>query len=157
MTATDPAAPAWLDSEEQAAWRGLIGVAMLLPGAVDSHLKPLADLSNFDWFLLAMVSEAPGSSLLLRDLAQAANSSLSRLSHAVSRLERRGLLSRRADPDDARSTTAVLTAEGLDLVRQLAPAHVAHVRTLVFDHLSPCQVSHLRDIGATLHAALQAT
>lgn len=167
MGAGDPAAAAgstgaadgatrWLDEDEQQAWRGLMGVAMLLPGAVDAHLKPLADLSNFDWFLLAMVSEAPDRSLLLRDLARAANSSLSRLSHAVSRLDRRGLLQRQAQPGDARSTAAVLTEEGLQVVQQVAPAHVAHVRRVVFDHLSGEQVRQLRDIGTTLHAALQA-
>ncbi|CAN5168571.1 MarR family transcriptional regulator [soil metagenome] len=139
--------PAWLDADEQQAWRGLIAVAMLLPGAIDGHLKPLADLTNFDYFILAVVSEAPDRAVRLRDLAAQSNSSLSRLSHAVSRLERRGLLRRRPDPADARTTDAVLTDAGWDLVTAVAPQHVAHVRDLVFDHLDAEQVRQLRDIA----------
>lgn len=93
--------------------------------------------------------------MLLRDLAVASNSSLSRLSHCVSRLERRGLLRRRADRADGRSTAAVLTEDGWDLVRRVAPAHAAEVRRLVFDHLDTEQVAQLRSIAQILHQRLQ--
>ncbi len=79
-------------------------------------------------------------------LADLANSSLSRLSHLVKRLEDRGFVRREPDPSDGRFTNAILTDEGFATLAAAAPAHVAHVRSLVIDVLSPEQ---LRRLGLT--------
>lgn len=79
-------------------------------------------------------------------LATHADGSLPRLSQVVARLERRGLIRRRPDPDDGRYTLAVLTEAGLDTVVAAAPGHVETVRTLVFDPLTKSRVRQLRDI-----------
>ena len=72
------------------------------------------------------------------------NASLSRLSRVVKRLEDRDLVRREADLSDGRFTNAILTDEGFRTIEAAAPAHVAHVRSLVIDVLSPEQ---LRRVG----------
>jgi DNA-binding MarR family transcriptional regulator len=76
-------------------------------------------------------------------LAEVTNASLSRLSHLVKRLEKRGLVRREPDPTDGRFTNAILTEKGFQTLAEAAPAHVAHVRSLVIDVLSPEQLRRL--------------
>jgi DNA-binding MarR family transcriptional regulator len=80
----------------------------------------------------------------MSSLAEVTNASLSRLSHLFKRLEQRGLVRREPDPADGRFTNAILTKAGLQALTDAAPGHVAHVRSLVIDVLSPEQ---LRRIG----------
>ena len=80
----------------------------------------------------------------MSSLAEVTNASLSRLSHLVKRLEGRGFVRREPDPADGRFTNAILTEQGYQALAEAAPGHVAHVRSLVIDVLSPEQ---LRRIG----------
>jgi DNA-binding MarR family transcriptional regulator len=90
----------------------------------------------------------------MSQLAGLANGSLSRLSRVVDRLEKRGWVSRRPDPDDGRYTLATLTEPGWDKVVETAPGHVAEVRRRVFDQLTKAQVRQLRDIGTRILRAI---
>jgi len=144
----------WLDEGEMAAWLRLVAITELLPGVLDSQLRRDADLSHFEYFLLAVLSEAPERTLRMSALAQRTNATLARLSHVVRRLEERGLVERFPCPDDARATNARLTAAGWDTVAAAAPDHVAHVRAKVLDALTPDQVRQLADIGESLLAGL---
>lgn len=135
--------PRWLDEREQHAWRQLAGVLLKLPAALDAQLQRDAGMTHFEYWVLALLSEADDRRLRLSHLAAQANASLSRLSHVVSRLERRGWLTREPCPEDARATDAVLTDEGWDKVIAAAPGHVATVRELVFDGLTPEEVEEL--------------
>ena len=137
-----------------AAWLRLVAITELLPGVLDSQLRRDADLSHFEYFLLAVLSEAPERTLRMSALAQRTNATLARLSHVVRRLEERGLVERFPCPDDARATNARLTAAGWDTVAAAAPDHVAHVRAKVLDALTPDQVRQLADIGESLLAGL---
>jgi DNA-binding MarR family transcriptional regulator len=101
-----------------------------------------------------MLSEAPGRSLRMSDLAVRANSSPSRLSHAVARLEERGWVRREPAPKDGRGTVAVLTDAGVEMLVSTAPGHVAAVREHLFDRLTPEQVRDLGDICAAILDAL---
>jgi DNA-binding MarR family transcriptional regulator len=103
-----------------------------------------------------MLSDVPGRTLRMSDLAVMTQSSQSRLSHAVSRLEGNGWVRRIPCPDDRRSTLARLTDAGFDVLAAAAPGHVATVRTHVFDRLSPEQVGQLREIGRTILDGLDA-
>lgn len=135
--------PRWLTDEEQRAWRRLAAVILRLPAALEGQLQRDAGLSHFEYWVLALLSEAPGRTLRLSELAGQANASLSRLSHVVTRLEARGWVRRRPDPDDARATRAVLTDAGVGAVVEAAPGHVATVRDLVFDGLDANGVHEL--------------
>ncbi|HET9646748.1 MAG TPA: MarR family transcriptional regulator [Microlunatus sp.] len=145
--------PQWLTAEEREAWLGLLGVSLLLPSLLDSQLQRDAGLTTFDYLVLAMLSEAPDRTLQLKTLARVANGSLSRLSHTVTRLERRGWVRRETSPTDGRATVAVLTDEGYAKIVETAPGHVDLVRRVVFDALQPEDVPDLgRSMGAILSA-----
>ena len=136
----------WLDRDELAAWVRLVAVVELLPGVLDAQLRRDAGLSHFEYFVLAMLSEAPRQTLRMTALAAQTNASLSRLSHVVARLEQRDLLTRFPCPEDARATNVRLTGAGRATVRSAAPGHVATVREHVLDALTPQQVRQLRGI-----------
>lgn len=140
----------WLDDEEAAAWVRLAGILELLPGVLDSQLRRDAELTHFEYYALAMLSESPERTLRMTSLAAQTNSTLPRLSHVVRRLEDRGLLERFPCPEDARATNVRLTAAGWDKVQQAAPGHVANVRQHVIDALTPEQVAQLRAIGEAI-------
>jgi DNA-binding MarR family transcriptional regulator len=142
--------PRWLDEDEQRAWRALAAVLLKVPGALEQQLQRDADIGHFDYFALALLSEAPERSLRLSQLAERANASLSRLSHVVTRLEKRGWVARRPCPDDARATFAVLTDAGHDKVVETAPGHVERVRSVVFDGLDHEGVEDLRRVCEAL-------
>jgi DNA-binding MarR family transcriptional regulator len=144
------AEPRWLTDDERDAWIRLVGVFIKLPAALDAQLQRDAGVSHFEYMVLSRLSEAPDDTLRMSDLAVLANGSLSRLSHVVTRLERRGWVRRESRPGDGRYTNAVLTGEGRAKVEATAPGHVAAVRELVIDALHPEQVEQLRDISQAI-------
>jgi DNA-binding MarR family transcriptional regulator len=144
----------WLDPQERDAWLRLVGVVELLPGVLDSQLRRDSGLSHFDYFTLAMLSEAPERTLRMTALAHRTNATLPRLSHVVSRLEGRGLVERFPCPQDRRATNARLTAAGWDVVVAAAPGHVDAVREFVLDPLTRAQLRELTEIGDALLARL---
>jgi DNA-binding MarR family transcriptional regulator len=144
----------WLDESERAAWLRLVAVVELLPGALDTQLRRDAHLTHFDYFVLAMLSEAPERTLRMTALAQRTNATLPRLSHVVRRLEDRGLVERFPCPKDKRATNAPLTQAGWEQVVAAAPGHVDAVRSHVFDVLAPAQVGQLRKICDALLTTL---
>ena len=138
--------PRWLARSELAAWVRLTAVLELLPGVLDAQLRRDAGLTHFEYYVLAMLSEAPERTLRMTALAAQTNATLPRLSHVVSRLEARGLVQRQPCPEDRRATNAHLTDAGWDAVRRTAPGHVATVRHHVLDALTPEQVEQLTAI-----------
>lgn len=144
----------WLTAEERAAWLRLVAVVELLPGVLDSQLRRDAGLTHFEYYVLAMLSEAPERTLRMTTLAQRTNATLPRLSHVVRRLEGRGLLERFPCPEDGRATNARLTDAGWDAVVAAAPGHVETVRRHVLDQLTAVQLHQLHDIGDALLAQL---
>jgi DNA-binding MarR family transcriptional regulator len=142
----------WLDDEQQHTWRAWLTVAELLPRALDAQMQRDAGLSHAAYVVLAMLSESPDRRLRMSDLARRANQSQSRLSHTVARLEDRGWVRRERAADDGRGQFAVLTADGRDVVRSVAPGHVEAVRTAMFDPLTPEQV---RVLGEAMHAVVE--
>ena len=142
----------WLDQEQKAAWVRFVAVLELLPSQLDAQLRRDAQITHFDYYVLIMLSEAPGRTLRMTALAEQTTATLARLSHVVQRLETRGLLERFPCPEDRRATNARLTAAGWDKVREAAPGHVEAVRENVIDALTPEQVTQLAAIAdAILH------
>ncbi len=133
----------WLSEDEQRTWRKLVAVVMKLPAALESQLQRDADMSHFEYWVLAILNDSPGRSVQLSMLAAQANSSLSRLSHVITRLEKKGYVTRRPSPDSTRAMLAVLADDGYEKLVEAAPGHVEAVRTLVFDGLSADQLDDL--------------
>ena len=140
----------WLDEGQQESWRAVVGLLTMLPAALESDLRRTADLTLFEYTVLASLSEAPGRTLQMSALATRANASLSRLSHVVTRLEKRGWITREVCGRDARATNALLTRSGWEKVAATAPHHVQTVRDLVVDALSPPQFQQLGTIAGKI-------
>jgi DNA-binding MarR family transcriptional regulator len=143
----------WLSDEQQAAWRGVVAMLLRLPAALDAELQRDAGINHFDYLVLSGLSEAPDRTLRMSELAARASSSLSRLSHVVSRLETRGWVRRESCPGDGRFINAVLTDAGWEKVQQTAPGHVDAVREMLVEVLSPADFARLGEISAQLLAA----
>jgi DNA-binding MarR family transcriptional regulator len=139
-----------LTAEQQKAWLALLGVSVLLPGALDARLRRDAGITSFDYGVLAMLADAPARTLRMSELAHRTNASLSRLSHVVAKLEGRCWVRRHPCPEDGRVTLASLTDDGWAAMARLTPGHVAAVRALVFDALSEEDVEDLKRIGGRI-------
>jgi DNA-binding MarR family transcriptional regulator len=136
----------WLSSEEQLVWRSFLGACQMFFTAVDAELQRDAQIPHAYYEILVRLSEAPGRSLRMSQLAEAASASKSRISHAVARLEERGWVRRAECPTDRRGQIAELTEAGYAALEQAAPGHVEQVRRSLFDALTPQQVRQLKEI-----------
>ncbi|GAA4254612.1 MarR family winged helix-turn-helix transcriptional regulator [Dactylosporangium darangshiense] len=136
--------PRWLTPAELETWQQFALMLHKLPTALDAQLQQDAHLSYIEYYVLAGLSDQPGRRMRMSDLAVLANSEQSRLSHMMSRLERRGFVRREPDPTNGRYTHAILTDAGYAHLAEAAPGHVGQVRDLVFDVLDPAELNSLR-------------
>jgi DNA-binding MarR family transcriptional regulator len=137
----------WLDDRQQRAWRGHLAMQARLHAQLNRRLQADSGLSLSDFDVLVALSEKQDGPMRVQELADHLQWEKSRLSHQLSRMERRGLLERQDCPDDARGAFVVLTASGRSTIEQAAPAHVEAVRALVFDGLDERQVETWGEIA----------
>jgi DNA-binding MarR family transcriptional regulator len=135
--------PRWLTDEEQQAWRATVHLSTLLLRQLDRDLAEHG-LNGHDYEILVELSEAPDHRLRMTDLADATSQSRSRLSHQISRMEKRGLVRRDECEGDKRGTFAVLTAVGVAAIERAAPHHVDNVRLHFIDRLTSEQLEEVR-------------
>ena len=145
-----PEGPRWLDADERRIWLGWVFTSRLLWEEIERDLQRDSGLSFGQYEILVMLSEKPDRSRRMSDLADATQSSRSRLSHAVARLEELGWVRRETCPTDRRGQNAVLTDEGFAALEAAAPPHVESVRRHFFDLLSTIQRTQLHDVQMTL-------
>jgi DNA-binding MarR family transcriptional regulator len=143
----------WLSQEEQETWRTFLTACQALFSAMDAQLQREAGMPHAYYEILVRLSEAPGHSLRMSQLAEAAAASKSRASHAVARLEERGWVQRVDCPTDRRGQIAKLTPDGYTALSAAAHGHVTQVRASLFDALTPAQVKQLRVISEAIAAA----
>jgi DNA-binding MarR family transcriptional regulator len=157
---TRPAAPSegeqprWLNDRERETWLAFIFATRLFWEEVERDLQRDAQLPFGYYEILVMLSSAPDRTLRMSELADATQSSRSRLSHAVARLEADGWVRRKDCPTDRRGALAVLTDEGFAALAAAAPSHVESVRQHLFDQLTEPQQDALREICDALLAHL---
>ncbi|MBD8605412.1 MarR family transcriptional regulator [Aeromicrobium sp. CFBP 8757] len=144
----------WLSEDELETWHALNILLARLPTALGEQLQRDSGLSFIEYYVLAGLSDQPGWTMRMSHLAVFANSELSRLSHLMSRLEKRGLVRREPDPTDRRFTCAILTDSGHDLLTDAAPGHVSEVRRLIFDRLDEAAQHALRDVTEQIRLQL---
>ena len=152
---TEPAATASFSNDDLETWSALATVLEWLPAALDAQLIRDSDLTHFEYGILFALANAPERTLRMSVLAGYANSSLSRLSRATVRLEKRGWVQRRPDPADGRFTLATLSDAGNDAVDRATPGHVRTVNRLVLDRLTPTQTKQLREISGRISGAIR--
>jgi DNA-binding MarR family transcriptional regulator len=144
----------WLDPREQQVWRAFLSATGSFMDYLDRQMQRDSGMPLAYFEILAVLSEMPGRSLRMSELASLCRSSRSRLSHAVSRLEEAGWVRRRACESDKRGAFAELTDEGFGVLEKAAPGHVNAVRQYLFDVLTPEQMDQLNDIMSAIQTGL---
>ncbi|MFJ7949470.1 MarR family winged helix-turn-helix transcriptional regulator [Streptomyces sp. NPDC096354] len=142
----------WLAPEEESAWRAYRRMVIAVQART---MRDLAEhgLSEPDYEVLSTLSERPGNTSTLREQAAKMEWSRSRLSRHATRMEGRGLVRRAPDPADGRGCFLILTEQGLETLRSIAPAHVASVRRHFVDRLAPEDLAALERIATKLDGA----
>jgi DNA-binding MarR family transcriptional regulator len=144
----------WLNADEQRAWRTYLRMSSLLPAKLNRQLQRDSGLTLPEYEVLVQLSEAPGGRLRPFQICEALNWEQSRLSHQLSRMQRRGLVTREECEADGRGAFVVLTAAGAEAIGSAAPGHVAAVRQLIFDRLSDDQRAAFEHACAAIVDAL---
>ena len=139
-----------LTPEQRETWVTYVLAHSAVLDALDRRLQRVAGLAHSHFAILQVVSQAPDATARMSEVATALRFSPSRLSHAVKRLESDGWVERRPDPDDGRGQLVALTDVGHARIDEIAPGHIAAVRKLMFDHLTPEQVTQLNEINQAL-------
>ena len=135
-TTRDATEVRWLTAEQQRWWRAYLLGTAALQDALNRQLDADAEISLSEYEILVRLSEAPRRTVRMSELAASVMHSRSRLTHTVSRMERRGLVERRACEDDGRGNNCALTPAGYELLDRTAPGHVGAVRTHLVDLLT---------------------
>lgn len=137
----------WLDEREQAAWRSYLRMQSRLQAELHRRLQAESGLSLADFDVLVALTDRPDERCRVLELATSLEWEKSRLSHHLSRMQKRGLITREECDDDGRGNVVVLTGQGRAAIEAAAPGHVDTVRDLVFDSLSASDVSALARIS----------
>ena len=145
---------AWLSDDEQRTWRTYLRMSSLLPAALNRQLQQDSALTLPEYEVLVQLSEAPGHRQRPFQICEGLNWEQSRLSHQLTRMERRGLICRRECAADGRGAFIELTAAGAEAISAAAPRHVATVRRLIFDRLSDAQRAAFDEACAAVLTAL---
>jgi DNA-binding MarR family transcriptional regulator len=145
---------AWLSDDEQRTWRTYLRMSSLLPAALNRELQQDSGLTLPEYEVLVQLSEAPQHRLRPFQICEALSWEQSRLSHQLTRMERRGLVTRRECEADGRGAFIELSPDGADAIGAAAPRHVAAVRRLVFDRFSEGQRASFEETCAAIVTAL---
>lgn len=144
------AKPRWLDERQQEVWQAYLHLNQHLFACLEQQLLRDAGLSGSDYMVLHALSEAPGGVLRARDLGMEIGWDRSRLSHHVTRMEKRGLVAREECAEDARGLMLRLTDAGRTAIEGAAPGHVENVQRYVFDLVSEEELETLAAVFSRL-------
>jgi len=144
----------WLTAREDHVWRTYLRMHAELLRHLNRQLQAESDLSAQDYEVLVHLSEAADGRLRAFELGVVVQWEKSRLSHHLSRMEKRGLIAREDCETDARGAYVVLSAAGRRAIEATAPGHVAEIRDVFLDALTPAQLDALGDIAEAVLARL---
>lgn len=125
----------WLNDDEQTLWRAMMDAAKAVERAMDTRLLTTEEISSADFSVLVQLSEADGGVVRMRELCEGLKWDRSRMSHQITRMEKRGLVTKLRCANDSRGIDVELTAHGRDVIERAAPDHVRMIRSIVFDQL----------------------
>lgn len=140
----------WLSEDQQLLWRSWLRLNSLLPVVLHRELQADAGISLSDFEVLVALTDTLEGRVRVSDLARELNWERSRVSHHVTRMERRGLVERSECSDDGRGAWVVLTEHGRSAIERAAPDHVRAVRRLIFDDLSPDELAVMSGVIDTV-------
>lgn len=146
--------PRWLDEREERAWRALQFMQMRLEAELARQLATDSNLSYPDYVVLVALTDRPDGQMRLFELAEVLGWEKSRLSHHVGRMTGRGLVTKEKCDSDRRGAYVVITARGRKAIEAAAPGHVATVRRLFVDQLTPSQLDTIGEAAEAVLAEL---
>jgi DNA-binding MarR family transcriptional regulator len=146
----------WLDDREQRAWRALMAMQADVAQYIERQLRARSGLSRADYEVLVLLSEAPLGRLRAFEIGQALRWEKSRLSQHLTRMESRGLVSRSRCETDQRGQFVELTPRGREVITAAAGPHVADVRALLIDHVSPAQLDLIGELADVVRHRVEA-
>ncbi|STB94227.1 MarR family winged helix-turn-helix transcriptional regulator [Corynebacterium amycolatum] len=125
----------WLSDEEQRLWRSILSAKRAVDRSIDLQLQETLDISTADFSVLVVLSETENNVVRMRTLCESLDWDRSRMSHQITRMERRGLVTKERCACDNRGIDVTLTAHGRTVIEKAAPNHVKLVRHVLFDVL----------------------
>ena len=149
------ASPRWLDDRQQHVWQAYLHLNQHLYAFLEQQLVRDSGLSAADYKVLHPLSEAPGGLLRARELGTEIGWDRSRLSHHISRMEKRGLVAREECVEDGRGSMVRLTDAGRRAIEGAAPAHAESVQRYFFDLLSDEELGTLAAVFERVLANLK--
>ncbi|WP_205328406.1 MarR family winged helix-turn-helix transcriptional regulator [Glycomyces sp. YM15] len=147
----------WLSPREQHSWRAFIRLNQKLTARLGSELQTQSKLSGADFAILVALTDDSSGRLRFQELAKAIDFEQSRLSHQIARMTKRGLVAREECAEDGRGAFVTITDQGRETIEAAAPKHVAAVRRLVLDAISPEDLDALGDIAGRILKHLEET
>lgn len=144
----------WLDAREERAWRAMQFLQMRLESELARQLAAESGLSYADYVVLVALTDQPDGRLRQFELGRVLGWEKSRLSHHVGRMVERGLVAKERCGSDRRGAYVAVTEHGRAEIAAAAPGHVATVRRLVLDHLTPAQLDVVADVAEKVLAAI---
>jgi DNA-binding MarR family transcriptional regulator len=135
----------WLDDDEQKVWRSYLLMQRTLETHLERHLQRDFGLSKSDFEILVNLSESESGRMRAFELSRSTQWEKSRLSHHLTRMEKRGLI--RKEACDSRYPEIVITDEGLAAIKECAPAHAARVREFFVDVFGPDRFAVLGEVS----------
>lgn len=144
----------WRSSEHRTAWRTFFETSLWLETRLDDDLRAATGLSLIDYHVLLLLSEAPERRLRMGELATRMVFSSSRLTYQIKAMERRGWVLRQPSSDDRRVNHAVLTASGLETLREAGAHHIHTVQSLFTDDLDDEELRVLTRVFTRLQRRL---
>ena len=145
----------WLNQREERAWRALQHMQMRLEAELARQLSADSGLSYPDYLVLVALTDRPEGRMRLYELADILGWEKSRLSHHIARMTDRNLVAKERCDADRRGAYVVVTSKGRREIEAAAPGHVAAVRRLFVDQLTPSQLAAVGDAAEAVLAALE--
>jgi DNA-binding MarR family transcriptional regulator len=145
---------AQVSPEEWEAWRSFHSMQRLLDLELEHQLQRDGDISASDYGVLITLFEAPDKLMRAGEISQVLGWEKSRVSHQVSRMEKRGLVERRLCDEDARGTWVGMTPSGSRAVLGAMRGHATALREHFFDVLSPEELIVLKQASERVRASI---
>jgi DNA-binding MarR family transcriptional regulator len=142
----------WLDDDEQKAWRSYLLMTRTLETHLERHLQRDFGLSKSDFEILVNLSESESGRMRAFELSRSTQWEKSRLSHHLSRMEKRGLI--RKESCESRYPEIAITEAGMAAIKECAPAHAARVRKFFVDVFGPDRMSVLGEVSDEVVATI---
>jgi DNA-binding MarR family transcriptional regulator len=133
-----------MDDDEVMAWAALLRAHAAVVTRLEKELQAARGLSLAWYDVLLSLYRAPAPGLRMQDLSEAVVLSRTRVSRVVDEMAGAGLVQRRPNPSDGRSTIVVLTPEGRAAFRAAAPVYLRGIARHFTDVLTDEELACVR-------------